>query len=239
MRNNSFYAGILFELEKRAESTQVTAAGPAKPQPAPMAAPKATPAAVATPNIQPQAQAPHPATTPQPTPQPAPQPFLPAKPNMQSWWANAFTSNDSINKSMDQQFQHVDPNHPPEISETQRGVLARNPVARQHFNQHISQLGTNRIQNASIFDAGKLAPQDGVQKQIYDYGMSTPDVRNQWSKAIEDKTYGFGTINQNNEIGMNEHPKFQWQNFLKDHWGKLLMALLGAGLLGGGLGAQR
>lgn len=258
MNNLSFYLGVQAELQKRAASTEVQAAGPVKPAPeANTAATPATPAkapnnAVASggyAGVGPSTTAQHTydaaqaRITAQGVAQPnQPQrPFIP-KSNEISWEAikaktyDDFHSDKSMMADMDQRFVNASkPGAKPEIDDTMRHLLAINPNLRAHFDQQLGQFGAKRISDANILDGTKgFEPANDVEKELKAYGLQNPAVRTPWAKSVEDKTYGVGTLDDKGEFGMSKDlgKSFQGANFLKDHWGKLLMGLLGIGAMG-------
>ncbi len=137
-----------------------------------------------------------------------------------------------IRKSVTDRFSNLPKDGTvPNIPRWQAAFLNQDGVAKDQFNKELANVGVNRIQNAGVGDL--FNGQDSEDLQAYkEYGMANPEIAAQWQKAMADKTYNLGQLDAKGNPEMGDAKNFQWDGFLKDHWGKILLALLGIGGLG-------
>jgi hypothetical protein len=201
MNDKAFYEGVLHELDKIAQSTQVAAAGPAKPQPQAQTNQTSSVQASA-----PTSSLPKPVTAPASSATPSP-----AMPGGFNFSANADTEA--------QNTAATNPGtgfHP--LWAAQR-MLTPDSWKQKEIDK--------RMNNARWSDANKgFSERDAYFYNNDDYTRSAVD------KAVSDKTYGVGQLNGEGKLQMGDLGKFQAGNFMQDHWGKILLALLGVGALG-------
>lgn len=303
MNTDSFYQGMYAELNKRAQSTEVAAAGASKPQP--QAAPRTSPApninphggsggiapptAVQRPaNTQPQAQQ---QTDGQPVniqPNQRQQAFTPRRQhgdgtpidNPRGFFRSRQnlppeqTQNTGYAEQLDSNAINWNPlNGQPWMAKSQDIAKGKIDAAMKGYNEtgnfdtggmspeelntlrysewaknYVLDKGQETLHNkitdpgVSLSDLSGMRPQDpkSMAGKVYSDMAEDPTRRGQINEDLSGRAYGLASIDEKGGTKINPG-NFQGGQFLKDHWGKLLAALLGIGAMGwmGNQGGQQ
>ncbi|CAK0773784.1 hypothetical protein CCP3SC5AM1_880012 [Gammaproteobacteria bacterium] len=120
---------------------------------------------------------------------------------------------------------------PQELSDLEASFLNQNKYLQDQLKTSLADKGVERINNTGVGDVlGSIDKDISPQEKMWrEWGMSEPEIANKWQGAMADKSYGAASLDSQGNPKVGGKGRLQVGNFLKDHWGKLLLALLGVG----------